>query len=563
MQQRGYNGNVNLRPTGIKIDYTQEQLEELLKCSEDVEYFINNYVKIVSLDGGLIQFKLYDYQKRFVNTVMSNRFVVAMMGRQQGKTQSSAAMLLHHLIFNKNYTIAILANKASQSREIMSRLQLMYEYLPPWLQHGIKAWNKGDIELENGSKAFSSATSASAIRGKSVNMLYLDEFSHVDPNKAEDFFVSSYPTVSSGKTTKIIMTSTPNGYNLFWKFWDGAVKGTNGFVPVKADWFENPNRDDQWLNEQRKVLGEVKFSQEVLISFLGSSNTLVNGTFLSRISTMSPEFSNDGVDILIPPDKAKSYVTCVDVSRGLSGDFSTAVVIDISEMPYKVAAKYKSNEITPLLFPSVIRRLALDYNQSLVLIELNDAGEQVANILFNDLEYENILSTYTERGKQFPTFSGAGKTRPGLVTSKSTKSIGCSQLKILIEETKLLVNDSDILAELSTFIESKGSYAADSGYHDDLVMPLVSFGWLSSTELFKQLVNSDIRNSIYATRQQQIESGLTPFGFVDDGSGTSTYQDQDGFTWVAKGDPDDIRNYRDNLMSRYEHDPDFDKWFTE
>lgn len=558
-KQVGYNGNINLRAAGVKVDYTQVQLLELAKCCDDVEYFIETYVKVVHTDHGVVPFKLYDYQKRFIKGLLGSRFNIIKSFRQSGKSSVSAAVLLHYSIFNKDKTVAILANKASQAREVLSRLQLMYEYLPNWLQHGIKTWNKGDIEYDNGSKVFTAATSANAVRGRSISWLYLDEFGFIDNNKAEDFFVSSYPTVSSGLTTKITITSTPKGYNLFWKFWDGAQKGTNGFVAFDSHWSEKPGNDQRWADEQKAVLGQLKYNQEILTEFLGSSSTLVDNTHLSRIQTIQPVFTNNDLDVFIEPVKDHQYISLVDVSRGLSGDYSAVTTIDITSIPYQVVAKYKSNEITPLFFPSVIKRIAEDYNEGLVLIELNDAGEQVANILYNELEYQNLIFTYTENSKQIATLSDGKNYKPGVKTSRTTKSVGCSQLKILIEENKLAINDAEILSELATFVESKGSYAADSGYHDDLVMTLVLFGWFTSTEIFKFFGNENLRSNIYALREQGVKDSFTPFGIRDDGINNS-YQDSDGFTWVAKGDIETREETLNRIQEVYGGDGDFTKW---
>lgn len=557
-----YNGNSALRKAGVPVQMTSDNVIEYGKCLEDVHYFIDNYCKTISVDHGVVPFKLFGYQRRFIDTLVNNRFQICKLFRQGGKSTVSAAVLLHHIVFNNTKNVAILANKAAQAREVLSRLQMMFEYLPQWLKPGVKTWNKGDIELENGSKAFAAATSPNSIRGRSITWLYLDEFAFVDPNKAEDFFVSSYPTVTSGKETKITITSTPNGYNLFWKFWDGAEKGTNGFVPFEAHYSEKPGNDEAWAAQQLAVLKELKFNQEVLMIFNGSSSSLIPGQILSRIPTLANIFSNEGVDIMLPPEKDHSYVTLVDVSRGLLGDFSTAVIVDISEIPYRVCAKYKSNSITPLLFPSIIKRLSDDYNKSACLIELNDAGEQVASILFNDLEYENIIFTYTDRSKQLPTLTDGKGHRPGVVMSKSVKSLGCSQLKILVQENKLLINDPDIVAELSTFIENRGSYAADVGYHDDLVMPLVSFGWFSSTELFKHLTDVNLRDVIYRTRENDISNNLTPYGFRDDGT-SPTYRDVDGFIWVAKGDIESREELLEKIKADYGFDEEFSNWFYE
>ena len=512
-----YNANINLKATNIDIQYTQEQIAEYVLCKNDPVYFIKKYCKIISLDDGLIPFNLFDYQIKFIETLHKENRIVSMQPRQSGKTQVVAAYVLYYSIFNDNKTIAILANKATAAREILSRYQLMYEYLPEFLQQGVKTWNKGDIELENGSKVFTSATSSSGIRGKSVNVLYIDEVSIVPNNVAEDFFTSTYPTISSGKTTKIILTSTPLGYNHFWKFWNEAETGVNGFVPVKVNYWDHPSRDEAWALKQKELLGDLKFTQEILCAFLGSSSTLINSDALARLSASPTIYSKDSLDVYERPKMGRVYAMIVDVAKGVGGDYSAFTLMDITETPYIVVAKYKNNTISPLLFPNIIYKIGMEYNGANVLIEGN-VGEQVGYILYNELEYENILFiNRSTSGQSITGGFGSGKAQVGVITDRKVKRIGCSSLKMLIEENKLLIPDADIISELSTFIEVKGSFAADTGYHDDLVMTLVLFGWLIAQPYFKELNNIDLRHMIYQNQIRQIEDELTPFGFYNDG----------------------------------------------
>lgn len=512
-----YNANSQLKAAGVKIPFTEEQVQEYIKCSNDPIYFIENYCKIVSLDHGLIDFKLYDCQKEKVKIIHENRKVILMEGRQQGKTTTSAAYILWYTLFQNNKTVAILANKASAAREVLSRYQLMYESLPNWLQQGVTTWNKGDIELENGSKVLTAATSSSGIRGKSVNMLYVDEAAIIPNNVAEDFFTSVYPTISAGETTKILLSSTPLGYNHFWKFWNDAEQGNNDFVPLFIPYNKIPGRDEKWADEQKRQLGELKFNQEVLCKFLGSSLTLINADTIGRLSPLTPIYTKDGLDVFEEPIKGKSYVMIADTAKGVGGDYSAFTIIDVSEVPYKQVAKYRDNKISPLLYPSVIYKVAKDYNEAYVLIEIN-SSEQVPTILYTELEYENILFvSRSSNGQSVTGGFGGGATQLGVNTDKKVKRIGCMTFKSLIEEQKLLIRDVDTIAEISTFIEKRGTYAADEGYHDDLVMPLVLFGWLTTNPYFKDLNNLNMREIMYEQHIRQIEDELTPFGFYDNG----------------------------------------------
>jgi len=418
-------------------------------------------------------------------------------------------------LFQERKTVAILANKSSAAREVMYRYQIMYENLPIWMQQGVKTWNKGDVELENGSIVMTAATSASGIRGKSVNWLYIDEAAMIPNTIAEQFFTSVYPTISSGETTKILLSSTPLGYNHFWKFWNDAENDRNGFKPLFIPYWEIPGRTHEWADEQRALLGELKFNQEVLCKFLGSSNTLVSPDSIARMSAKQYEFSKDGLDILVPPVKENKYIISVDTSRGVGGDYSAFSVIDITKFPYDIVAKYRNNKISPLLYPDIIYKIAKDYNNAYCLVEVNDIGQQVADILYSDLEYENLFFTQTDN--KIGSYITATKGIPGIRTTKQVKRVGCSVLKNLIENNKLLVADSDIISELSTFIEQRGSFQADEGYHDDLVMTLVLFAWLSNEAFFKDLTDTNLRKELFEAQSKHIEEELTPFGLINTG----------------------------------------------
>ena len=510
-----YHGNPNLKPLAYQHDFSQEEIEEYIKCKNDPVYFIENYVKIITLDSGLQPFKLYDCQKKKVDCIMNNRRVVLMEGRQQGKTVTSAACILHYTIFEEDKTVAIMANKSAAAREVLNRYQIMYENLPIWMQQGVKTWNKGDVELENNSKVLTAATTAAAIRGKSVNWLYIDEAAIIPNNVADEFFTSVYPTISAGETTKILLTSTPLGYNHFWKFWNESLEGVNGFENMFIPYYEIPGRDDKWLEEQKQLLGDVKFNQEVMCEFLGSTNTLINAQTIQRLSTKDPEFTNNGLDIYESPQENHYYAITVDTSRGIGGDYSAFVVVDITEMPYKVVAKYRDNKIAPMLYPDIIGKVGKDYNNAFILVEVNDIGQQVVEILHQEIEYENILSTVNEQQKQYVS-PGFGKTtKHGVTTSKQVKRQGCFAFKSLLEEQKMLVFDEHIIHEISTFTEKGNTYQADEGYHDDLVMCLVLFGWLSSQQFFKDMTDINTREGLYKQQMGDIETNLTPFIRLD------------------------------------------------
>lgn len=520
MASANYLGNPQLKNTGVKIQFSEDTLVEYAKCAEDPIYFIKTYCKIVSLDHGLINFELYEYQINFINNIHQERKVISMQPRQMGKTQTVAAYILWYSLFNATKTVAILANKAIVSREILSRYKMMFEYLPDWLQQGIITWNKGDIELENHSKVFTGATSASGIRSKSCNFLYVDEVAIVPNTIADEFFTSTYPVVSAGATTKIVLTSTPLGYNHFWKFWNEAETGANGFIPIRVHYTEHPNRDQKWADEQRANLGELKYTQEVLCSFLGSSSTLIDANVLATMSGKHMVYSKDGLDLVEPAIPDHNYIMCVDTAKGVGGDYSAIAIIDVTKVPYRLVGKYRDNKISPLLFPSVIHKIAREFNMAHVLFELN-VTEQVPHILHYEMEYENILMvSRTMKGQIAAGGFGGGKTQLGVLTDKKTKRIGCNTIKSIIEMGKLEIFDVDVISELSTFIQVKDSYAADDGYHDDLAMTLVLFGWLTTQSYFKDINNVDLRKAMYQNHMDLIDMEMLPIGMRSDGTET-------------------------------------------
>ena len=517
--QNQYLGNPNLKKAFVSQEFTKENILEFQKCMNDPQYFIEKYIKIVSLDKGLIPFDMYPFQKEMVGTFHNNRFSICKLPRQSGKTTTIISYILHYVLFNESVNVAILANKAATARDILSRLQLAYENLPKWLQQGIMSWNKGSLELENGSRIVASSTSSSAVRGGSYNLIFLDEFAFVPTNIAEEFFSSVYPTISSGKTTKVIIVSTPNGMNLFYKLWTDAETKKNTYVPIEVHWSEVPGRDEKWKKETISNTSETQFAKEFECEFLGSINTLIHPSKIKVIPSKKPITSNAGLDIYEKPNKESTYVLVADVARGIQGDSSAFIVLDVSKIPYRLVGKYKNNEIKPLLFPNIIKEVGLAYNNAFVLVEVNDIGDQVANALQFDLEYENlIMSTMRGRAGQIVGggFSG-GRAQLGVRTTKAVKKLGCSNLKTLIESDKIILEDFDIISEMSTFVQHGQSFQAEEGHHDDLMMCCVLFAWLTGQTYFKELTNSDIRARLFEESQSQIEQDMAPFGFVVDG----------------------------------------------
>ena len=537
-----YLSNPNLKKIGVDIEFTQEQIEDYVKCAKDPIYFIRKFVKIVHVDHGLIPLDLYEYQERMINTFSNNRFVITKMPRQSGKSTAVVGFILHYLLFNSDKNIAILANKAELARELLDRVKKAYENLPLWLQQGISVWNKGSIEVENGSKVFATSTTGSAARGQSFSLVFLDEFAFVQHGIADEFFKSVYPTISSGQETKMIIVSTPKGMNHFYRMWVEAEEGRSNFIPLAVNWWETPGRDEHWKEQQIANTSEESFEQEFACNFLGTSNTLIHTNALRNLAFVRPIFQKQGFDQYEDIKPGHEYVISVDTARGIGGDFSAFLVIDVSDIPYRVVAKYRNKDISPLIYPELIYNVANNFNQAFVLVEINDIGEQVANVLYRDLEYENLFTTAAMgRAGQRVGVWGGKNSQLGVRTTKQVKRIGCSTLKDLIEDQKIIIEDYDIIEELSNFISKRESYEAEEGHHDDLVMCLVLFGWLIRQEYFKDLTNSDIRQKYLADREEIMDDEMLPFGFFDDGI-------EDERLSVEKVDHYSLEDLRDHPM---------------
>jgi len=532
-----YLGNPNLKKGHTKTRFTKKQVEEVIKCLDDPKYFISTYLKIVTIDKGLVPFEMYNFQETMVDTFHANRFTICKLPRQSGKSTIIVSYLLHYVLFNDNVNVAILANKSSTARDLLGRLQLAYEHMPKWLQQGVLNWNKGSIELENGSKIVAASTSSSAVRGSTFNIIFLDEFAYVPNNIAEEFFSSVYPTISSGESSKVMIVSTPHGMNMFYKLWIDAENKRNDYIPIEVHWSEVPGRDEKWKEQTIRNTSESQFQTEFECEFLGSIDTLINASKLKTMAVVNPKRSG-ALDVYELPIKDHIYTLTVDVSRGLSNDYSAFVVMDCTKAPYKVAAKFRDNEIKPIVFPSIIDRVAKHYNMAFVLIEINDLGQQVADSMQFELEYDNMMMC-TQRGRSGQVlgggFSGRGN-QLGLRMTKGTKKIGTSNLKSLIEGDQLIINDYEIIAELSTFIAKGKSFKAEPGATDDLVMCLVIFAWLANQRYFKELTDVDVRGQMFTDQKNAIEADMAPFGFIDDGINdptgmNSSFYDDAGVLW--------------------------------
>jgi len=515
---KSYLGNPNLKRSGVAVNWTPELIQEWIKCSQDVVYFVRNYMKIVNVDRGLINFDPYDYQIEMLKAMSEERYCIFATSRQAGKSTVTCGFILWYILFNENKNVALLANKGETAREILSKIQLAYQHLPKWIQHGVLEWNKGSFVLENGSRVLATATSSNNIRGFTVNLLFIDEAAFVE--NWDDFFTSVYPTISSGKTTQVVLVSTPNGLNHFYAIWQNSIEKRNNYKSILVEWTRVPGRDDNWKQDTLAALNfdQEKFNQEYNVEFQGSSGTLIAGWKLKQLVHKVPLIKNDGLSVYAPKKEGNSYVCIVDVSRGKGLDYSAFSVIDSTVMPYEQVCTFRNNLTTPIDYAEIIHRVCKSYNNASILVEVNDIGEQVATSLHYDFEYDNVLFTESagRLGKRITSGFGGNIDR-GIRTTKSVKAVGCSILKLLIEQNQLIVNDFDTINELSTFSKKGVSYEAEPGKHDDMVMGLVLFAWLSDQMYFKELTNIHTLAKLREKTDEEITQDLLPFGFFDNG----------------------------------------------
>jgi len=529
-QTQTYLGNPNVKRDGVLQSWTDEMVREYAKCMKSPSYFAKQYCKIISLDQGLVPFELYPYQEKMFEAFNEHRFNIVLACRQSGKSVSACAYLLWYALFNSEKTVAILANKGATAREMLSRVTLMLENIPFFLQPGTKALNKGSLEFSNNSRIIAAATSGSSIRGLSVSLLYLDEFAFVE--RAAEFYTSTYPVISAGTGTKIIVTSTANGIgNTFHKIWEGAIQGVNEFNSFRVDWWDVPGRDENWKKQTISNTSQLQFDQEFGNTFFGTGDTLVSADCLLSLRAKDPIKTLEGGSFKIykEPINKHDYIMTVDVSKGRGQDYSTFNLIDISSRPFEQVAVYRNNTISPLLFPNIIYKYAKSYNESYVIIESNDQGSLVCNGLYHDLEYENV---HVE--------SAVKANAIGIEITRKTKRLGCSAIKDILESNKLNVVDEQTILEISTFEARGQSYEATDGNHDDLMMNLVMFGYFASTQYFGDMTDINLKDMLFKQKMKEIEDDVVPFGFIDDASNhMEVLEGSEKDTWQIKDfDPD-------------------------
>ena len=534
MPQLSYLGNPKLRKAYTQVAMSQHEVDEYVKCVNDPVYFTKSYVKIVVLGKGIQPFDLYPFQEEMIRSFEKERFVICKIPRQSGKSITTIAFLLHTILFNESYNIAILAHKGAAANGLLARLKLAYENLPSWLQSGIIEWNKTSIELENGSKIAAFATSADGLRSGSFDMILMDEMAFVPSNIVEAFFESTYPVITAGDKTKIIIVSTPKGMNAFYTMWIKATSGKSDYYPIEYHWYDVPWRSEAWKEQTIRNTSQEQWDQEFGGEFLGSSNTLISPAKLHQLMAAmeEPIKTEANVKFYEMPIPNHTYAIIVDVAEGLGLDSSTYSVIDVTNIPYRQVAIFKDNQIKPILLPTQVVSMARRYNDAFILVEINSIGLQVADMIHYDLAYENLIKIQS-KGKQGQQWTAGYKKNIafGVKTSVQTKQIGCTNLKAMIESDKLVIRDEGTIKEFTTFAVDKKTYKAEQGNNDDLVMTLVNFAWLMAQKFFRDSVSNDIRKVLQEEQLNMMDLDLVPFGIIDNGLNPDYEVDDRGDVW--------------------------------
>lgn len=455
-------------------------------------------------------------------------------------TTATGALINHFHTFNKNKEIGVLANKKGQATEIVNRIRNAFEMLPFFLKPAAKTYNKNTVVLENGSTVFAEASTSSSVRGRSIAFLYIDEAAHIMND--EEFFESTYPTISSSKTARMVITSTPRGRRgLFYRLWEQAdPKNNTSMVRLLVKWWENPTRDKEWYEKTLATQGPAKFDQEFNCSFRSSSGSLLDPKTQASLESFTPiDESLDFREYASPID-GHTYIAVVDTSLGLDQDSQVITIIDVSTRPFNVAYIYESNTINPMLFPTKIKEVAERYNNAYVFVELNNGGFSIPNDLFYNLGYERILRTRKNKKGQLELVLNGSSKFMGIQTTSSTKNTGCSNIKVALSRGKIRVNDYALIEQFGTFVAHKETYRADKGAHDDLVMTMVLFGWLLDQKAFHYLSNSNIRSEIQnGSVNKDMSNDRIPATFlVSNNSSDVVYErdelDEQGFVVVDR-----------------------------
>lgn len=524
-----YNAFPNLKRANIKIKWTKEMVQEWKKCRDDIVYFAETYCAITHIDYGTIKVQLRDYQRDMLEIMHKKRMTVCNLSRQLGKTTVVAIFLAHFVCFNKDKAVGILAHKGSMSAEVLDRTKQAIELLPDFLQPGISEWNKGNITLDNGSTIGAYASSPDAVRGNSFAMIYIDECAFI-PNFV-DAWLAIQPVISSGRRSKIIITTTPNGLNHFYDIWTAAIEKKSGFEPYTAIWNSVKERlyndedifDDGWQWSKQTISASTleQFNQEHGAQFQGTSGTLISGMKLAIMNWIEVMPENGYFYRYKKPDPERKYIASLDCSEGRGQDYHALHIIDVTDEKWEQVAVLHSNEISHMILPDIVYKYLMEYNEAPVYIELNSTGVSVAKSLYMDLEYENVICD--------------SMVDLGMKQTRRTKPVGCSTLKDLIEKDKLKINHKPTILEFRTFSQNKLSWAAEDGFHDDLVMSLVIFAWLTTQQKFADYVDKEdlrLASEVFGRELEDMNDDYAPVVFVDSGDLSAEYAPAHGLSFI-------------------------------
>jgi len=459
-----------VRP-GREIQFTPDMVKELSRCANDIVYFCEKYVTIIHPIKGEMIIKLYPFQKEMIKAMAENRFSIFCCGRQLGKSTCACIYLLWYALFNPTKTVAILANKQSTAASLIGDIKKAYAMLPAWMKPGVIKYDQLEIGFENDSRIFARATSADALRGESVSLMLADEFAFVPQEIAEDFWVSNFPTLSTGGS--VVVVSTPNGTaGKFYQLWTNAVTNKDSkWKHMKVSWESHPDRDAAWKEAQLQALGKIKFAQEHSVSFTGSAYTLIDGDTLSKLKSLDPVFyPEEGYYMWVKPVQNKIYMVTCDVAKGSNNDFHVASVWDVTQWHVngriEQVAIYRRNDVSIFDFKDKIKQICLQYNHAMAVIENNNLGSVVVQNLYFEDGYDNV-------------WYDVDKGDYGINANAKTKPLALSYFKEDVESGKMLIRSQDMLSELSYFEEVRtGIFQARQGrgFFDDTV---VSGYWTS------------------------------------------------------------------------------------
>lgn len=492
-RQKFYKNNQLIKNGYYEEKFTQEQIQEIIKCKQDIFYFFENYIKITTLDikEPIKLFKPWDFQKELLNRLLTERFNIVYSSRQSGKTTCCATFALWKVLFNPNFKILIAGDSATTAKKILASIKEIYENLPFFLQKGVLEWNKTEVLLDNKSFIKTVPTTENSGRGGTFNIIILEEFSFVKDSIAEAFQASVLPVICSGDATQVLIITTQNGKNFFYEMWQAAINGESIFKPFRIHWQDVPGRDEEWVKTQKQLLGEKKFAREFVGEFDETHSSLVD---VSKLDFVKKEpIIIDDVLFYEKHNPTSKYVITVDLGEGLGSDYSTFSVFEILGAVKQVCT-YRNKENNDK-FCEVLLKTAKSYGAKILFENNND--NKIPYIFHNIYKYENLLFTKIENSTTTLCNKDFKSRRVGLKPTSETRNVSITALKNMLESKEMIISDFDTFKELETFCKnSKGKYEATEDNHDDLVSALMLMAWLYNDEKFKETIEINTNSSV-------------------------------------------------------------------